>query len=216
MTFWDLMYALGITPWDTGITPPEVQRVVEEGIVKPPARCLDLGCGTGTNVVFLAQKGFDVVGVDISRWAVRRARARIARARVNAQCHAYDVTRLHLPGSPVRGPFQFVLDIGCFHGFDARRRQQYREMLAALLESGGHYLVYVHMDSPEEGAPVVRADVRPDWRRRLIRVLGGKAGPPSLPRQVVEDTFGPVCDLVWVQEGHGGMGKAAWFLWRRR
>jgi methyl halide transferase len=34
------------------------------------------GCGTGTNVIFLAQHGFNVLGVDISEVAVDKARAK--------------------------------------------------------------------------------------------------------------------------------------------
>jgi methylase of polypeptide subunit release factors len=67
--FWNVTYWFGKTPWDTGITPPELRAVVESGQVRP-GRALDLGCGTGTNVLYLAQHGFDVVGVDISSRAI--------------------------------------------------------------------------------------------------------------------------------------------------
>ena len=60
--WWNLVYRFGKTPWDTGITPPELRAVVESGQV-PPGRALDLGCGTGTNVIYLARHGLEVVGV---------------------------------------------------------------------------------------------------------------------------------------------------------
>ena len=38
-----------------------------------PGRTLEVGCGTGTNAIYLAQQGFEVVGVDISPLAVESA-----------------------------------------------------------------------------------------------------------------------------------------------
>ena len=41
-------YWRGQTPWDTNITPPEVEDFVKTA---SPGRALDLGCGTGTNAI---------------------------------------------------------------------------------------------------------------------------------------------------------------------
>ena len=35
---------------------------------------LDLGCGTGRNSIYLAKEGFDVVGIDISRSALKKTK----------------------------------------------------------------------------------------------------------------------------------------------
>jgi uncharacterized protein (DUF111 family) len=50
-------------------------ELVQGGRVRV-GRVLDIGCGTGTNVLYLAEKGFDVSGVDISKVAIRRAAAK--------------------------------------------------------------------------------------------------------------------------------------------
>src|SRR5438270_4648330 len=81
--------------WDTGITPPELVRFVA---VSPPGRALDLGCGTGTNVVYLTQHGWDAVGVDFAARAVAKARERARRAGVASTFFVGDVTRLGFLG----------------------------------------------------------------------------------------------------------------------
>ena len=113
-------YRRGRTPWDTGVTP---QEVVEEASAMEPGRALDLGCGTGTNVLWLAQHGWTAVGVDRSPIAIESARRR-ADWTSGAMFVEGDVTRL--AELQVDGPFDLILDIGCFHGLPVRRRDGVR------------------------------------------------------------------------------------------
>src|SRR5688500_14230632 len=66
-------YRRGKTPWDTGIPPPELVEVIEGPNALEPGRALDLGCGTGTNAMYLAQHGWTAVGVDFSSHAIESA-----------------------------------------------------------------------------------------------------------------------------------------------
>ena len=63
-------YWRGTTPWDTNITPPEVKEFIAAA---PPGKALDLGCGTGTNAITLAQHGWQATGVDFAPKAIRTA-----------------------------------------------------------------------------------------------------------------------------------------------
>ena len=76
MLFW-MAYLTGKAPWDTGVTPPEVIRLVQSGELTPGC-AVDLGCGTGLNAIFLIRHGWQVVGVDSEPIAIRRARRRAA------------------------------------------------------------------------------------------------------------------------------------------
>jgi SAM-dependent methyltransferase len=121
-------------PWDTGVTPPELERFVES---HPPGRALDLGCGTGTNVVYLAKHGWDAVGVDFVGRAVAKARRRARVARVACTFVVGDVTRLG-----VAGPFDLALDLGCLHSISVGGRAGYAAGLARVVRPGGTFLLY--------------------------------------------------------------------------
>ncbi|MBK8033983.1 MAG: class I SAM-dependent methyltransferase [Chloroflexi bacterium] len=62
------------TPWDTGITPPEIVQILHE---LPPGRALDIGCGTGTNVRYLLEHGWEADGLDFVPQAVETARLKL-------------------------------------------------------------------------------------------------------------------------------------------
>src|SRR2546427_3074037 len=66
-------YATGETPWDSGIPSAELVRVLDAGLL-PGKTVLEIGCGTGTNAIALARRGYRVTAVDFVDMAVRRAR----------------------------------------------------------------------------------------------------------------------------------------------
>jgi SAM-dependent methyltransferase len=134
--FFDRAYRRSRTPWDTGITPPEV---VEEVSAMEQGRALDLGCGTGTNVLWLVQRGWSAVGVDFSALAIESAR-RKSDWTSGAEFVEGDVTRLHELG--VAGPFDLVLDIGCFHSVPTRRRDAYVREVVGVARPGARMMIY--------------------------------------------------------------------------
>lgn len=121
-------------PWDTGITPPELGRFVA---THPAGRALDLGCGTGTNVVYLARHGWTAVGVDFAGRAIARARRR-AHGLAGCEFLVRDVTRL----GTLDGAFDLALDIGCLHSLPVSERASYAVGLARAVRRGGTYLLY--------------------------------------------------------------------------
>ena len=124
---WNESYASGEPlPWDTGTPDPLLVEVIESRAIAP-GRTLEVGCGTGTNAIFLAQHGFDVLGIDISEVAVDKARAK-----AQGQCRFETVD--FLAAAPAGGPFEFVFDRGCFHAFDDEgERGRFAENVAAEL-----------------------------------------------------------------------------------
>ena len=184
--FFTLMYFRRRTPWDTGISPPELMAHIAS---HPAGRALDLGCGTGTNAITLARHGWQVAGVDFVGSAIRQAKRKARDAGAAVDFRQGDVTRL----DGIRGPFDLALDIGCFHSLPTDGRKAYLDNLEHLLAPGGVFLLYTFVqagDAPgdaglteaeiaaigERFEPVERIDstergIRPSawisWRKRV-------------------------------------------------
>ncbi len=141
-------------PWDTNQTPPEVLEFIEN---HPPGRALDLGCGTGTNAITLAQNGWKVVGVDFVGKAIRAARQKAQRAQVTVDFSVADVTKL----PDIHGPFDLILDIGCYHNLSTKGMEDYRMNIKCLLKTGGTLLLYAFFRdrNSESGPGVVETDL---------------------------------------------------------
>jgi len=190
--WWNLSYLLGRARWDTGVTPPEMIEVVESGQV-PPGRALDIGCGTGTNAVYLAQHGFDVVGTDIAWLAIRRARQKARLAGVSAAFYVGEAVKLGTPAGPSVGDsFDLAVDIGCLHAIQSDRRPAYGSMLRRVLRPNGHYLLYA-------------------WGPRML--LGRAVGlSPDETEALLAGDF----ERCWIRAGEEQGSPSYWYLYKRR
>jgi SAM-dependent methyltransferase len=139
-------------PWDSGITPPELHEFISNHI---PGRAIDLGCGTGTNVITLAQNGWQVTGVDFVPKAIAAAKHKTKNVKAKVDLLVGDVTNLR----GIEGPFDLALDIGCFHSVD--NQSAYLDELDRILAPGGHWLMYGFFkpDSQPSGTGLGEADL---------------------------------------------------------
>jgi SAM-dependent methyltransferase len=135
---------------------------VEAGTI-PAGRALEVGCGTGTNTLWLAAHGFEALGVDVSPLAIDRARAKMGDG-----ASRFEV--LDFLQDPPEGPFDFVFDRGCFHVFDAPEvRARFAALVASVLTPGGLWLSLI---GSTEGAP---RDTGPP--RRSVRDIASAVEP---------------------------------------
>ena len=123
--FYRVAYAIGFTPWeaDAGNVAPELHSFLgrlEEGREPPFGAALDLGCGTGRWSVELAQRGWEVTGIDVIPQAVRGARQRAEVAGVAARFVEGSVTGLREAGVGVG--YRLVLDVECFNHLSDQER----------------------------------------------------------------------------------------------
>jgi ubiquinone/menaquinone biosynthesis C-methylase UbiE len=127
-------------PWDTGISPPELLDFIQN---HKPGRAIDLGCGTGTNVITLARSGWRVTGVDFAPRAIKLAQQKLKETGVQAELAVNDVTKL----DGINGPFDLAFDLGCFHTIPQDGRPEYLNQLNRILAPNGFWLMYAFLVS---------------------------------------------------------------------
>jgi SAM-dependent methyltransferase len=210
----DLYYLLGQTPWDTQVTPPEVVDLIEGGRM-PAGRALDLGCGTGTNCIYLARHGWEAVGVDFSATAIRRARRKARRAGVDCRFHQAGVTDLAF----LANPFDLVLDIGCLHSVPLDRRSAYAEGVTRLTHLGGLYMLYAFTPRPGQtaiyGEKPVQAVQAQAFPLRISPTQSAGEIHGIAPDEV-RNLFAPAFKVERREGGDDPTGPSSAWYWLRR
>lgn len=137
--------------WDSGITPPELFQFIQS---HPAGRAIDLGCGTGTNLIALAKTGWQVTGIDFASRAIQIARRKLKKQNINAKLLVGDVTNFK-----VDSQFELALDIGCFHGVE--NKADYLTQLDRILAPNGFWLMYGFFkpDTLQTGPGLVASDL---------------------------------------------------------
>ena len=120
---------------------------------------LDCGCGTGEHALLLAERGMEVLGVDVAPTAIARARAKAVERKLTAGFAVADATALDRLGRT----FATVIDCGLFHVFDDTDRPRYAASLASVLDPGGvlHVLCFSEHTPGDRGPRrVTQAELR--------------------------------------------------------
>jgi methyl halide transferase len=129
-------YKTGNTPWDIGKPDFNLIETVTK-IAIESCKALDIGCGTGDNSIWLAQKQFQVTGTDVSEIAIEKAKEKALKNNVKCTFLVVDFFKSRIEGAP----FGFVFDRGCFHTFDSNKeRKKFAKNIASNLEKNGLWL----------------------------------------------------------------------------
>jgi len=159
----------GTPPWDIGRPQPVIVRLAESGQIS--GSVLDVGCGTGENVLFLAEHGFAAAGIDGAPTAIGKAQAKAKRRDIDASFEVADALNLPVP----QQLFDTVIDSGLFHVFDDDERGRFLKSLARVLRPGGTYFMMCFSDQePGDWGPrrVTQAEIgsvfRDGWRVNAI------------------------------------------------
>jgi len=182
-----LFYRLGFHPWeDLAEHPPfagkleELFEREESGRAPPYGRALDLGCGSAVWGVKLAERGWQVTGIDLVEKSLDRARDRVRETGVEMRLVHGDVT--NLSNTDVGVDFRLVLDTGTFHGLDADQRLAMGREVSAIAADDATVLLDVF--APRRRGPLPRGasqrDVEvafPDWEITDIEVADTDPDP---------------------------------------
>jgi len=201
---WNQRYATGQTPWDSGAPSLEMQRVVSEWQIAP-RRTLEIGCGTGTNAVWLAQQGFTVTAVDLVPLAIEKAIARAKSAGVKVDFRAASLLEPATAAAlTAEGPFPFVFDRGVYHCLREENLAAFLQMIARVTGRDSFYLLLA--GNANDPAPPTE-------------------GPPRVTAETMLAELGPQFELMQLREFHfdgvtvdgATLNPLAWSaLWRRK
>ncbi len=191
---WEARYQSGDLPWDSGLRSRELAQVLGESRIAP-CRVVELGCGTGTNAVFLAEQGFEVTALDLSSTAIGQAKQRAESAGVNVVFHVADLLDFDLD----LGTFDLMFDRGCFHCARKVDVAGYRETLKKLSRPGTRYLLLTG-NARDENL---------------------EEGPPKLHEHEIRDDLGELFEFAFIREFHfedAGeiQGPLGWSCWMTR
>lgn len=138
---YDLMYRTW-APWDAVGVREDLVALLGRGAIDPQRhpRSIDLGCGTGANVVYLAHQGFESWGIDFSEVAIQKAHRRAQGAGVETHLVVGDLTAMSIEG--VDGSFDFLIDFGTLDDLTGHDRRRMADTVTRLSRPGSVFLEY--------------------------------------------------------------------------
>ena len=160
---------------------PELAGIVAAlGTVR--GRALDVGCGAGADVTWLAQAGFDAIGVDADQQRIDAARERARAAGVGVELHCASATDMPLADASV----DIAFDRGCLHHVPVDEQPAYVAEVARVLRAGARmYLRDAvhpgHFDTPvnEQGMTRLVAGLPLEVELALPFTMHGHHGGPT-------------------------------------
>ncbi|MGQ4599519.1 methyltransferase domain-containing protein [Nocardia sp. R6R-6] len=148
----------GKPPWSIGEPQPELATLIEQG--KFHGDVLDVGCGEAAISLYLAERGYTTVGLDLSPTAIELARAEATRRGLaSASFEVADISSF----TGYDGRFGTIVDSTLFHSIPVDSREGYLQSIARAAAPGASYFVLVFdraalPDAPEPGPSPVTAD----------------------------------------------------------
>ena len=150
-------YQTGDLPWDIKRPDKNLVEAIDKYNIKS-CKALDVGCGTGDNVFWLTQQGFEVTGVDIAPEAIKMAIDKSKELNIKTTFVTLDFIVENIPGKP----FDFIFDRGCFHTFNKKKtRKAYAKQVYNHLAKDGYWLTLI--GSYDDG----RLDIGPPKRTAM-------------------------------------------------
>lgn len=152
-------------PWSIGEPQPEIAALVEQG--KIHGGVLDAGCGEAALSIYLAERGYTTVGLDLSPTAIDLARAEAARRHLtNATFEVADISSF----TGYDGRFGTIVDSTLFHSMPVEARDGYQQSIVRAAAPGASYFVLVFdgTEIPQGGIPGPAHPVTEDELRDVV------------------------------------------------
>ncbi len=183
---WDTVYttvSLDRIPWNSNKPDSELTELIERKKIVPRI-VLDVGCGTGTDAIYFATKGFDVTAIDISQEAIKIAREKAEKAKVKVNFIAGDFLAVKFDDDT----HDFVNDRGFFHIVSPQRRGEFAAKLNMVLNKQGFYFLRCWSDKQE---------------------FESEGTPYRISKDIINNTFGNYFDIGEIRDIRWG-GRGPW------
>jgi len=186
-------YAAGQIPWDSGIPDEELVRLLDAGKLNGKT-VLEIGCGTGTNAVELARRGFQVTAIDLVDQAIQSARNKARRANATVEFRVGNVLN-----DGVGGPYDILFDRGVYHGLRLDDLKGFQELVRRVTRPGSWWLSLAGNANEKRDGD----------------------GPPVVHEHEIRAELGPLFDIVELREyrfttNQDGFRPLAWSILMRR
>jgi len=133
---WDQRYIDKDIPWDSGYPDHHLQGYILHANIQPTTSLI-IGCGTGTNAIWLAKQGHQVLALDLSATALSQAQSKVVDENLSVTFLKANVIEDPIPV----GPYGFAYDRGCFHVFgETTVRKAFASKVASTLGPDGIWL----------------------------------------------------------------------------
>lgn len=187
-------------PFFKNIPDENLVSYVDSGLLKH-GKVLDVGCGIGRNSIYLANKGFEVCGIDFSKTSIEMAKetAKEQSIKIDFLCDSIFDFQCQ-PES-----FDFIYDSGCFHHIKPHRRQQYLNTILKLLKPDGYFAMACF--NLKGGANISDYDVYRDFSMH-----GGLGFSEFKLKTILEDYF-KIIEFREMKEAADEMVMGLPFLW---
>lgn len=129
--------------WVAGTASPELIDLVWRKVISTGSEVLEVGCGIGTESVFLSVRGMKVTGIDISSSAIEKAQKLAEVYNVKPQFSVEDVINLPFEDNS----FDTVCDQGCFHHLTDEERKEYTKEISRVLKKDGLLILRCFSDA---------------------------------------------------------------------
>jgi ubiquinone/menaquinone biosynthesis C-methylase UbiE len=173
MSWWKSVYK-GSPPWDIGAPQPEIVRLVENKEIRK-GRVLDIGCGLGDNLIFLAKRGFSVTCMDIVRLAIVKGEAKAREQGVKVDFRVGDALKLDRYFG--EGYFADIIDSGLFHSLSDDERALFANQIRRVLTDGGKYFILCFSDKEP-----------------------GSEGPRRISKKEIRETFSKMFRINYIKD----------------
>lgn len=174
-------YEEGFMPWAHEEADFNLTEVVSSFNIEP-VTAIEVGCGTGTDAIWLAKRGFKVTGVDVSPLAIKMATDSAKNQNADASFEVVDIVNEPLP----HRKFSFAFDRGFFHSFDnLEERTEIVKKIHKTLSKDGLWLSLIGNADGEKTSP----------------------GPPLRKAQEIVSAVEPYFEILQLRSSFFGNGN---------